>query len=254
MKNTKIQIALSGYPGRMATFLLDNLVKTTTVKVVGIFIKDDSKIDIYEKNIEKKIKNSFFVSSKKFFYKKYKKFDVLIDFTEPKSSIDYISLCSQYNKKIIVGTTGFSKKQKIFIEEISSNCLILLCPNFSIGIFVIKKIMKYFKIYKKELKSIKIIEKHSKNKKDSPSGTAIFLKKNICKKFGISERKISISSFRDHLQSSRHIIIISTKFEKICIYHKSKSNSAFLKGIKSAIIWIQKNKKFGIFNSFEFLE
>ena len=40
------------------------------------------------------------------------KFDVLIDFTSPEATLNHLAICAQANKRIVIGTTGFSEAQK----------------------------------------------------------------------------------------------------------------------------------------------
>ncbi|MFI3187354.1 MAG: 4-hydroxy-tetrahydrodipicolinate reductase, partial [Methylococcaceae bacterium] len=42
-------------------------------------------------------------------------FDVLIDFTRPDASMDFIKICREAGKKLVIGTTGYSDAQKALI-------------------------------------------------------------------------------------------------------------------------------------------
>ena len=44
-------------------------------------------------------------------------FDVLVDFTRPDVSMEYIALCRQAGKKIVIGTTGYTAAQRAVITE-----------------------------------------------------------------------------------------------------------------------------------------
>tara|TARA_B100001059_G_C17555119_1_gene437247 strand:+ start:333 stop:695 length:363 start_codon:yes stop_codon:yes gene_type:complete len=47
----------------------------------------------------------------------FKDTDVIIDFTVPKCTIEVIKIASKINKKIIIGTTGFTKKEENIIKS-----------------------------------------------------------------------------------------------------------------------------------------
>lgn len=39
-------------------------------------------------------------------------FDLLIDFTRPEATLNYLQLCVEANKKMVIGTTGFDEAGK----------------------------------------------------------------------------------------------------------------------------------------------
>ncbi|NOS75974.1 MAG: 4-hydroxy-tetrahydrodipicolinate reductase, partial [Methyloglobulus sp.] len=61
-------------------------------------------------------------------------FDVLIDFTRPDVSMDYLEHCRQAGKKMVIGTTGFSDAQKARIAEAAKATAIMMAPNMSVGV------------------------------------------------------------------------------------------------------------------------
>lgn len=100
------------------------------------------------------------------------KFDVLVDFTQPKSIFENAKFCLNNGINIVIGTTGLSDEQieqlKKLSQENKTGCLI--APNFSTGAVLLmmfaQKAAKYFD-------NAEIIELHHNQKKDAPSGTAI---------------------------------------------------------------------------------
>ena len=72
-----------------------------------------------------------------------------------------------------------------------------------------------------------IIEKHHKNKKDAPSGTALELERYI------KERKdceVKITSIREGEEMGEHTIIACFGSEKLSITHNVYSRNAFVWG------------------------
>ena len=51
--------------------------------------------------------------------KAFKKADVIIDFTIPKCTFEVLESTSKLNKKVVIGTTGFNKKEEILIKKYS---------------------------------------------------------------------------------------------------------------------------------------
>ena len=99
-------------------------------------------------------------------------FDVLVDFTQPKSIYENAKYCLQNGINIVIGTTGLSDSQieelKILSSENNTGCLI--APNFSIGAVLL---MMFAAQAAKYFDNAEIIELHHNKKKDAPSGTAI---------------------------------------------------------------------------------
>ena len=69
------------------------------------------------------------------------KFDVLIDFTRPEPSMQYIKLCQLAGKKIVIGTTGYTDEQKAQIAEAAKEIAIVLAPNMSVGVNLSLKLL-----------------------------------------------------------------------------------------------------------------
>src|ERR1039457_3409008 len=60
--------------------------------------------------------------------------NVLVDFTRPEASMNYLAACRQAGVALVLGTTGFSAAQKAEIETVSRDVPIVFAPNMSVGI------------------------------------------------------------------------------------------------------------------------
>src|SRR5437867_3772707 len=60
--------------------------------------------------------------------------DVLVDFTRPEASLQYLAACQKAKVKLVIGTTGFSAEQKAQIEAVSRDTAIVFAPNMSVGV------------------------------------------------------------------------------------------------------------------------
>ncbi len=99
-------IYINGVSGKMGA----NLLKRST---------KDSNVEIYNDLNDKFI-------------------DVIIDFSYPDSTIELLKFVSNKNISVIIGTTGLNIENIQFIKEISKDKRILLAPNLSRGISVLK--------------------------------------------------------------------------------------------------------------------
>ena len=57
----------------------------------------------------------------------FKKANVIIDFTMPKCTLQVLKIAAKLNKRVVIGTTGFSKKEEIIIKKYSRKIIIWRC-------------------------------------------------------------------------------------------------------------------------------
>ena len=60
--------------------------------------------------------------------------DVLIDFTRPEASMEYLAACERAGVKLVLGTTGFSAEQKAQIAATAQKIAVVFAPNMSVGV------------------------------------------------------------------------------------------------------------------------
>ena len=119
----------------------------------------------------------------------FKKANVIIDFTVPKCTLEVLKTASKLKKRVVIGTTGFTKREENIIKKYSRKIPILKAGNMSLGVNLL---MYLAEIASKSLNNnflSKVFEVHHKNKKDYPSGTALMLGKGIAvgKKVNLSK-------------------------------------------------------------------
>jgi len=64
----------------------------------------------------------------------FKKANLIIDFTVPKCTFEVLKIASKLKKRVVIGTTGFSKKEGSLIKKYSKKIPILRAGNMSLGI------------------------------------------------------------------------------------------------------------------------
>lgn len=191
-------------------------------------------------------------------------FDVLIDFTRPEPSMEYIEICHQARKKIIIGTTGYSDKQKARISEVAKDIAIVLAPNMSVGVNLSLKLLEMTAKVMGDYTDIEIIEAHHRHKVDAPSGTALRMGEVIadtlgrdlkdCAIFGREgdtgerDRKtIGFSTIRAGDIVGEHTVMFADEGERVEITHKASSRMTFANGAIRAAIWL-KDKNNGLYD------
>ena len=66
--------------------------------------------------------------------KAFKKTDVIIDFTVPNCTLDILKIASKLKKRVVIGTTGFTRSQENQIKKYSKKIPILKAGNMSLGV------------------------------------------------------------------------------------------------------------------------
>jgi 4-hydroxy-tetrahydrodipicolinate reductase len=246
-----IKITITGAMGKMGKTLIQRLSKKKGLKLFSLTDIKSNKII----NGVKTQKNNL---------EAFKKTDVIIDFSSPKSSIEVLKYAKKLKKKVIIGTTGFTKKQNILIKNYSKKIAIFKSGNMSLGINLLEYIVN---ILSKKISNdyqIGINDDHHKNKVDYPSGTALMLANAVSKgknknlesmkgkfflnkKGSLQKNKINFFITRKGNTVGKHSVIFNNKIENIELKHAAFSRELFADGALNAAIWISKKNK-GLFN------
>ncbi len=182
-------------------------------------------------------------------------FDVVIDFTRPEPSIEHLNYCLQQNKKMVLGTTGFSEDEKAQIQQAGEKSALVFAANYSVGVSLTLKLLDTAARIMGEGVDIEIIEAHHRHKVDAPSGTALAmgeviadaLERNLdecavyCRDGITSERdpkSIGFQSIRAGDIVGEHTVMFADIGERIEITHKASSRMTFAKGAVRSAIWV----------------
>ena len=248
----KINVAVTGCMGRMGQQIIKSIRSNKNFKLVAL---TENKI------INKKINGiKINLNSENVL----KKSQLIIDFTTPKCTIDVLKIAVKLKKKIVIGTTGFSRNEENLIKQYSRKIPILKAGNMSLGINLL---MYLTEIASGSLGSnfvSKIFEIHHKYKKDFPSGTALMLgngiakgkkknfyslvgKKYLNKKSFPYGKKINFNSIRKGKVIGEHEVKFSSGKEIITLNHEAFDRALYSEGALSAARWLM-NKKPGLYS------
>ena len=248
----KINLAITGCMGRMGSQIIKSAKKDHNFKITAL---------TENKRINKKI-NGIAIDLNT--YKIFKKVDLIIDFTVPKCTFEILKIALKLKKRVVIGTTGFSKKEESLIEKYSKKIPILKAGNMSLGINLLMYLTEIASgsLGKKFLS--KILEVHHKHKKDFPSGTALMLAKGIAtgknknfhniigkkylnkKTFPYSNR-INFNSVRKGEIIGEHEVKFSSGKEIITLNHEAFDRALYSEGALSAAKWLM-TKKPGLYS------
>lgn len=102
--------------------------------------------------------------------------DVVIDFSVPDAAVAVTKHCLEFEKPLVVATTGLDSDQQGFIGSAAKKIPIVWAPSMSTAVNVAMKLTRIAGEALRELPSgvdVEIIERHHRFKEDSPSGTAL---------------------------------------------------------------------------------
>ena len=241
----KIKLTITGSLGRMGQQLIKSSQNNKDFKLVSL---------TENRNISKKISG---IQLELNTIDAFKKANVIIDFTVPKCTLQVLKIASKLKKRVVIGTTGFSKKEEKLIKKYSKKIPILKAGNMSLGVNLL---MYLTEIASKSLSKdflAKVYEVHHKHKKDFPSGTALMLGKGIAdgknknfyqligkkflnkKKFPYG-KKINFNSIRKGSVIGEHEVKFSSGKEIVTLNHESFDRALYSEGALTASKWLMK--------------
>ncbi|MCB0406933.1 MAG: 4-hydroxy-tetrahydrodipicolinate reductase [Bdellovibrionales bacterium] len=165
--------------------------------------------------------------------------DLVIDFSLPAGFEKICDWCLHNKKPLVSGTTGLSSFQNKKLNELGMVVPTLWSPNMSIGVAFVGELLKQFKALRDF--EFGIEELHHKNKKDSPSGTALFLKEKLETATGTSVEQMV--SLRGGGIFGIHKIFAMSEDETITLEHTALNRSVFAAGAIRAAEWLSAKEK-----------
>ena len=248
----KINIAITGCLGRMGQQLIKSSRSEKNFKLVSI---TENRI------INKKISG---LTPKLNSESAFKNTNIIIDFTIPKCTLEVLKIASKLKKRVVIGTTGFSKKEENLIKKYSKKIPILRAGNMSLGINLLMYLTEIASNALGDNFLSKIFEVHHKHKKDHPSGTALMLGKGIAigkkkdfyklsgkkflnKKTFPYSKKINFNSIRKGEIVGNHKVLFSSGKEAITLNHEAFDRTLYSEGALTAAKWLM-GKKPGLYS------
>ncbi len=173
--------------------------------------------------------------------------NVLIDFTRPEGTLEYLKICRASKTKVVIGTTGFSAEQKQQIADASRETAIVFAPNMSVGVNLCLKLLDMAARVLSEGYDIEVVEAHHRHKVDAPSGTALRMGEVVAKALGRDLKDCAVYG-REGVTGERdpstigfatvrggdivgdHTVMFAGTGERIEITHKASSRATFAQG------------------------
>lgn len=190
------------------------------------------------------------------------KAQVVIDFTNPESSVAHVGYATRFKLPLVIGSTGFTDVQYNFVHTAAKIIPVLSAPNFSVGVSMAKL---FVELAARALPDwdIEIVEMHHNQKRDAPSGTALALGNAAAHGRGVKLDDVAAIG-RDTSQGMRkpgsigfaalrggdvigdHKVVFASQGERLEISHLAGDRVIFSRGAVNAAIWLV-GKKPGLY-------
>ncbi len=248
----KINLGITGCMGRMGQQIIKSVRNDKNFKITALTENSVINKKIYGVKITKNTLESL------------KNTNLIIDFTVPKCTFEILKFASILKKRVVIGTTGFTKKDEDLIKKYSRKIPILKAGNMSLGINLLMYLTEITSSSLGKNFLSKIFEMHHKHKKDYPSGTALMLgqgiargknknfygligKKYLNKKNFPYGNKINFNSIRKGEIIGEHEVKFSSGKEIITLNHEAFDRTLYSEGALTAAKWLM-NKKAGLYS------
>ncbi|MFB6096628.1 MAG: 4-hydroxy-tetrahydrodipicolinate reductase [Haloferacaceae archaeon] len=184
--------------------------------------------------------------------------DVLVDFTGPESSADYVEACAAAGVPVVVGTTGFDSTGTQRLRAASDEVPVLKASNFSRGIAALRRAVREA-VDALPGYDVELTETHHNGKRDAPSGTAKTLLGDIESvresagsegdsggervhgREGLQPRErgeIGVHARRAGDITGEHEVLLADNHEVLELTHRAESRGVFAAGALDAAVWL----------------
>jgi len=195
--------------------------------------------------------------------------DVLIDFTRPEGTLVHLQACVGRNKRMVIGTTGFSEAQAAGIAQAARRIPIVLSPNFAIGVNVVFRLAQTAAKALGDAYDVEIVEAHHRHKVDAPSGTALKLGELVAQALGRDLRQVAthgrhgdtgerpakaigFHAIRGGDIVGEHTVIFAGMGERVEVAVRSQSRMTYAAGALRAAKWLA-GRGPGLYDMFDVL-
>ena len=233
-----ISLFISGVTGKLGKVVAEELENTESIFLAGGHASANNK------HLGKPLNSILNIECKENLISDFNNIDYEINAVLDVSSVDNFQnlteFCLKKELPFILASTGHSEDQLSSLKKYSEDLPILIAPNLSLGINLLKKSLLPLK-NNKSISKIEITETHHKEKKDSPSGTAKDLAEFIDKNLHLKVNTV-VKSIRDESSVGIHEVKISLDNDELIITHNAFDRKIFAKGAIKAIEWIVAQK------------
>ena len=180
---------------------------------------------------------------------------VAIDFSIPAATLTNLSAAADAGVAYVTGTTGFDAAGLREIEAFAERIPVLHAPNFSVSVLVLGHLAREAARLLGDGYDAELFELHHGQKRDAPSGTALFLAEAVARGQGKTledhvvleragetgvrpEGAIGIQALRGGDNPGEHTLYFIGKGERIELTHRAATRGHFAVGAVRAAAWL----------------
>lgn len=181
-------------------------------------------------------------------------FDVLIDFTQPDAVLPTVETACALGVNLVIGTTGwYPALESVRTKAMAAGIGLVHGTNFSVGVHLFYRLLRTAAelVAHRADYDVMMHEWHHRQKKDSPSGTALTAAQVL---LDLLPDKTSVATETQHgtidpaalhVTSTRggwvvgdHEVRLDSPYDTISIRHTARSRSGFAAGALQAARWV----------------
>ncbi len=242
-----LKLAITGCTGRMGQMVLKEASQSPDVEVVGAlarpgnpFVGKDVGTLIGEDPFNLPITDSP--------HQAFQEAEVIIGFSPPDAIERHLH---GITKPFVVCTTGFNDHQKIALEIASQKIPLIMAPNTSLGIALLRKLSVIAAEVLGPSYDVSLLDMHHRHKVDAPSGTTLsivqalktvaHLEENALPSPPRSPRSkgtIECAALRGGNIAGDHTTIFAGEKDMLRIEHRTLDPALFAQGAIRAARWL----------------
>lgn len=183
--------------------------------------------------------------------------DVVVDFSVPEAAALAARACREHGAPLVSGTTGLLADQEAAMAEAARSVAVLRASNFSLGVLALRRALLALLSAIPDW-DVEIVERHHRAKRDSPSGTALTLARDVQRARGYpasslrqgregrtGERpagEIGVHAVRGGSWVGEHAVLLAGAGEWLELRHVAQDRSAFARGALAGAEFVAKAK------------
>lgn len=180
--------------------------------------------------------------------------DLAVVFATPEPTLQVLRTAADTRVRCVVGTTGFSDDQREEMEGLAGRVAVVYAPNFSVSVNVLGHLVRHASRLLGPGYDAEILELHHAEKRDAPSGTALWLAEAIASGREVSRPlvlaragetgarapgSIGVQALRGGDNAGEHSVLFLGQGERLELAHRSATRDHFARGALRAAVWVR---------------
>ncbi|MFK7955566.1 MAG: 4-hydroxy-tetrahydrodipicolinate reductase [Lysobacterales bacterium] len=249
-----LPIAVLGAAGRMGLATVRRIAESTDLKLSSALVRPESDAYGSDIGVLAGLKPNGLTAGNVL-----GQAQVLIDFSSGSVLNHWLPECAERGIAVVSGTTALTSDQEAALDRAATKTPVLWSANMSLGVALLSRLCRQAASVLGQSADIEIVEAHHRDKKDSPSGTALALASTMATARGQNpettinraregdqalrvDGEIGIAAIRGGQVIGDHTVHIAMDGERLELTHRAGSREAFVDGALRAARWIADQK------------